>query len=330
MQTKNRLVASLGIPFTALLSILFGFFLIAFPIGIYVVFETNIGQEINYEFPITKLDVIRDTVLANIPLEITIGDVFVVLWSLYVLVFVIAILGPKKGFLKSISSIMQFGKFDYGKNYMIEVTKWFSILVLVSAIINYIQESFGIITLAPNVENNLIQFFFITASPLFEEIGFRVILIGIPLILIYSYGRVSIHNILGCLWNPGNLGIDNYRRALILIILVGLLFGMAHIAFGQSWSEGKFAQATASGIILGWVYVRYGFVAALLIHWATNYFIHAYANMVAQLNFINIQDAFSHSLMPTIEIILLASGIMSVVMIFVDKFVSNRTADLEV
>lgn len=323
MQAKDRLITALGIPFTSLLSVIFGLFLVSFPVGIYVVFESNIGQEINYEFPLSKLDVFQDTVIAEIPAWISIGDAFVVLWALYVVVFVIATMGPRQGFLKSFSPIIQHGRLDSGKNYMMGATKWFSVLVLVSAIINYIQESFGITTVAPLIENNLVQFLFITASPLVEEFGFRVILIGIPLLAIYSC-RVSARNVLGCLWNPGNLGIDDYKKAIVLIIAVGILFGAAHIAFGQSWSEGKFAQAAAGGIILGWAYVRYGFVAALLIHWATNYFIYAYANMVSQINLISIQDAFSHSLMPSLELLLLASGIVSAAIILADRLVPRK------
>ena len=308
---------------------IFGLFLISFPIGIYVVFESNIGEEINYKFPLSKLDVLRETVLADLPIDISIGDAFVVIWSLYAVVFVIATMGPKQGFLKSFSPIIQLGRLDIRKNYMLGAIKWFSVLVLVSALINYIQESFGVTTVAPLVENNLVQFLYVTAAPLFEEFGFRVILIGIPLLVLYSY-RVSARNILGCLWNPGRLRIGNYKKAIVLIIVVGVLFGVAHIAFGQSWSEGKFAQATAGGIILGWAYIRYGFAAALLIHWATNYFIYAYANMVAQLNLISIQDAFSHSLMPSLEILLLASGIMSAIIILTNAFLSRRASNLEV
>ena len=49
---------------------------------------------------------------------------------------------------------------------------------------------------------------------------------------------------------------------------------MLHIVFSDdAWSTGKLAQAAASGIIIGWVYFRYGLVSAVLIHWATNYFI---------------------------------------------------------
>ena len=329
MQAKNRLIAFLGIPFTTLLSVVFGLFLISFPIGIFVVFESDIGEEINYEFPLSKLDVLRETVLADIPIDVSIGDAFVVIWALYAVVFVIATMGPKQGFLKSFSPIIQLGRLDARKNYMLGATKWFSVLVLVSALINYVQESFGVTTVAPLVENNLVQFLYVTAAPLFEEFGFRVILIGVPLLALYSC-RVSAGNVLGCLWNPGKLEIGNYKKAIVLIVAVGVLFGIAHVALGQSWSEGKFAQATAGGIILGWAYVRYGFATALLVHWATNYFIYAYANMVAQLNLISIQDAFAHSLMPSLELLLLASGVMSATIILADRLVSRRESGLEV
>jgi membrane protease YdiL (CAAX protease family) len=115
-----------------------------------------------------------------------------------------------------------------------------------------------------------------------------------------------------------------------MIIFVGLLFGFAHVAFGDSWSEGKFAQATASGIILGWVYLRYGFVASLLIHWATNYFVFSYANFISQINMISIEDAFSHSLMSSLELLLLVSGAFSICVLIVNRFYSKKESDLEV
>ena len=41
----------MGIPFTALLSVMLGLFLVSFPMGIYVVFESEIGDDINFEYP---------------------------------------------------------------------------------------------------------------------------------------------------------------------------------------------------------------------------------------------------------------------------------------
>ena len=111
---------------------------------------------------------------------------------------------------------------------------------------------------------------------------------------------------------------------------VGIFFGFAHIALGESWSEGKFAQATASGIILGWLYFRFGLVAAILVHWATNYFVFSYVNFVSQISFISVEEAFSHSLISTMEIIFLISGVLSVSILVINYFYSKREPALEI
>ena len=329
MQNPNKLLQAVGIPFTALLSVIFGLLLVSFPIGIFVIFESDIGGDINYDFPLTHLELFEGTSVYQTASDLSIGDVFVGLWIFYVVLFVIAILGPKTGFLKSFTSIISFGKYDTTSNYMVGVTKWLSILVLVSVLINFVQEQFGIVTVPPLDDNDLIQFFYVSLAPLIEEIGFRLILVGIPLFALYS-SRSSVKYFIRCLWSPRNLDIHDSKKAILLIVFVGVLFGFAHIAFAESWSEGKFAQATAGGIILGWVYLRFGFVASLLIHWATNYFIFSYATFLSQINSISIESAFSHSLMSTLELLLLASGILSVVMLFLNRYYSKKESALEI
>lgn len=329
MQSPNKIIQALGIPFTAFLSVVFGLLLVSFPIGIFVVFESDIGGDINYEFPLTHLEIFDGTPLYQAPIDINIGDAFVVLWTFYIVFFVIAVLGPKNGFLKPLSSIISFGKYDATSNYMIGVTKWLSILILISVLINFVQEGFDIEIVPPIADNDLVQFFYVSLAPLVEEFGFRFILIGIPLFALYS-SRSSAKYFLKCLWNPGTLDIYDYKKAIFLIVFVGILFGFSHIAFSESWSEGKFAQASASGIILGWVYLRYGFVASVLIHWATNYFIFAYANFISQINFISIEDAFSHSLMSSLEFLFIISGALSISVLFVNKFYSKKTSHLEI
>ena len=105
------------------------------------------------------------------------------------------------------------------------------------------------------------------------------------------------------------------RRVIGIIIAVGLFFGLAHIISGEPWSEGKFAQAAISGIIIGWVYYRYGLISAVLIHWATNYFIYSYIFFISDLNQISIHNALSHSMIGTLEIILVVTGVLSIVMV---------------
>jgi hypothetical protein len=319
LQNQNKIIQLLGIPFTALLSIIFALLLISFPIGIYLVFETDIGDDINYDYPITHLDIFHNTDFYQSSFDVSIGDVFVMLWVFYLGIFVISLLGPKQHFLKSISSLISLGKYDIKLNYMFAITKWLSILVLISALINFIQESFGIITVPPLGDNNLIHFFYVSLAPLFEEFIFRIILVGIPLFALYS-SRASLRYFLKCLWTPSSLNILDSKKAIFLIIFVGLSFGFAHIAFSDSWSEGKFAQATAGGIILGWVYLRYGIVASLLIHWATNYFIFAYAHFISQINYVSLETAFSNPLMFSLEFLFLASGILAITILFLNKF----------
>ena len=324
MQNQNKIIQLLGIPFTALLSIIFGLLLISFPVGIYVVFESDIGDDIHYDYPITHLDIFSQTDFYQSPIDVTLGDAFVILWMFYLIIFIIALLGPKQHFLKSISSLISMGKYDAKLNYMFAMTKWLSILILISAIINYIQESFGIATIPPLGGNSLIQFFYVSLAPLLEEFIFRIILIGIPLFVLYS-GRASIRYFVKCLWSPSSLNILDSKKAILLIIFIGISFGFAHIAFSDSWSEGKFAQATAGGIILGWVYLRYGIVVSLLIHWATNYFIFAYAHFISQINYVPLELAFTNPLMSSLEWIFLFSGILGVSILLLNRFYLKKS-----
>jgi len=199
LQNPNKILQLFGIPFTAILSIIFGLLVISFPIGIYIVFETDIGDDINYDYPITHLDIFRETSFYQSSFELSIGDVFVILWVFYLAIFVFSILGPKQNFLKSISSLISKGEYDVNQNYMFAITKWLSVLVLISALINFVQESFGIITVPPLGDNNLIQFFYVSLAPLLEEFVFRILLIGIPLFVLYS-SRTSLSYFLKCLW----------------------------------------------------------------------------------------------------------------------------------
>jgi hypothetical protein len=303
--------------------------LLSFPFGVFVVFNTDIGDDINFQYPLNNLDIFKELGYLT-PFDIEIGDVFIVLWSIYAILFTIAMFGPDKGFLKALSANLSREKLETKSNYMITITKWFSILILMSIIIDFIQQGFGIVTVPPSVDNNLAQFLYVSLSPIVEEIGFRVILIGLPLFVFYSH-KLSIKHFFKSIWNPNrNLHIYDSRKILFLIVLVGIFFGLAHIITGEPWSEGKFAQATVSGIILGWLYFRFGLITAILVHWGTNYFIFSYANFVSQTNEMTIEAAFSHPLINTMEMLFLISGIFSVSVLLITYFNSKKEQTLKI
>jgi hypothetical protein len=114
------------------------------------------------------------------------------------------------------------------------------------------------------------------------------------------------------------------RKGLFVIVIVGIVFGASHIIFGEGWSAGKFAQASIGGIIIGWVYFRYGFAPAIIIHWATNYFIFSYGYLVADLNQFTIENAFTHPFVSMIEILLIATGIISIIILVTNYTMKKR------
>lgn len=330
MSRHDKSLQGLGIPFSALSSVIFGLMILSFPIGAYVVFNSNLEYDIRFDYPLDNLGIFPDEIGFKLPVEIELGDAFIVVWCIFIILFTLAMLGSKQNFLQVLSKIMTYGVYNLHSNYLIQIIKWFSILIVISAVIGFVQESIGISIEPPEQPNLLIQFFDVTVAPLVEEIGFRVILIGIPLFLGYSH-KNSLKHFFKSLWNPKeNLHFYKLHKPIILIVLVGIFFGAAHIISGEPWSAGKFTQATASGIILGWVYLRYGLISAVLVHWATNYFVFSYVYFIADLNEITISNAFYHSLSGTLEIIFLATGVISIAMILINYKNFRNEKKLEV
>ena len=328
MSTKNKILQGLAIPHTALISVIFCLMVLSFPTGAYLVFNSEIGDSITHEYPMDSLSLFLAGIGFEVPVQFELGDGFIVIWCIFLILFTAAILGPKKNFVAVLQSMISEGNYKIQDNYLVAVIKWFSVLVIVSAGIIAVQEFVGISVEQPEAPNQLIQFFDISLAPIIEELGFRVLLIGLPLFLLYSQ-KSSFKFFVKSLWWPWkNLHNVNMKKALSVIVIVGILFGAAHIFSDEAWSTGKLAQAIASGIIIGWVYFRYGFVPAVLIHWATNYFIFSYGYIVADINQISIGDAFSHSLLNTLELMLVVTGIISVA-VLVLNYVYSRKHTLE-
>ena len=324
MSAQNKILQGLAIPHTALISVIFCLMVLSFPTGVYLVFNSEIGDDITYEYPMDGLSLFLAGIGFEAPIEFELGDGFVVIWCIFLILFTIAIFGPKTNFVTVLQAMITQGKYKIQDSYIVSTIKWFSILVIVSAGIIGVQELAGISVEQPEAPNQLVQFFNISLAPIIEEIGFRVILIGIPLFALYSQ-RSSLKTLGKSLWWPWqNLRNVNTKKALMVIITVGILFGAAHIFSDESWSSGKLAQAIASGIIIGWVYYRYGLVPAILIHWATNYFVYSYGYIVADVNQISINNAFSHSLLTTVELILVVTGIISVTILVLNYVYSKK------
>ena len=318
----------IAIPFSALASVIFGMMIISFPIGAYVVFNSNLGKEINFQYPLDGVDIFLGGIGFKLPAHFEIGDGFIVMWCTYLVLFAISLSGPQRNLMKALSLVMIEGWHNIKNNALLGTITWFSILIVFSLIIDFIQQSFGINIEPPSSQNRLIQFFQVTASPLSEEVGFRVLLIGLPLFAMFSH-KSSLKHFFKSLWHPSkNLEVKNYKKVIALILTVAIFFGAAHIISGTPWSTGKFVQATVAGIIIGWVYFRYGLAPAILIHWATNYFIFSYAYFISEMTQSPITDKFSDPFSNTLEALLLIAGGIAIIGITLNYIRSRKKSTI--
>ena len=76
MSLLENLSQGFGIPFSALMSVIFGLMIVSFPLGAYAVFNSNIGDDIDYTFPLEKFDIFIAGVNIQVPFEYQIGDLF--------------------------------------------------------------------------------------------------------------------------------------------------------------------------------------------------------------------------------------------------------------
>lgn len=297
---------------------------LSFPIGAYVFFNSDLGDTITHEYPLQYTDSFLASIWQHVPFEPSLGDAFIVIWAAALILFGIGMIGPRDNVINALLAALSGGR-DSSSSCVASVLKWFAIIVFSSVVLDSIQQAFGIVIRPPEFDNELVRFFLASLAPFIEEIGFRVILVGIPLYVMFYY-KLSWRVLAKSLWRPhDNLDAVDMRRVIALIILVGVMFGLVHVLADQ-WSLGKISQAAVSGVILGWVYYRHGLAAALLLHWAINYFVFSYVHFVAYVNDIPVKDASAHSLLGTLELLFFVSGAVSLAFVIANYLRSRNSA----
>ena len=87
------------------------------------------------------------------------------------------------------------------------------------------------------------------------------------------------------------------------------------------------AQATAAGVILGWAYYRYGIVVAVLVHIMVNYMLFALMYSIVAISGATIKEVQDSQFLGTIEILMVVSGIVAVVVLFLQTWQRGHTDD---
>ena len=210
-----------------------------------------------------------------IPVNVSFSDVFAASLLLYAIMFVISARWPRA----PITSVLR-GKSKPLENPLIAVAVFFSIMLLGINSLVRLQESFGISSGGLKDADQLLLFIQATLAPLREEMGFRLSIIGVfaSIATFSKGGRVSS---LYCLFLPKKLlNLVSGRTGLTALwsinIASAIYFGISHLIYEPGvWQIGKVSESIDAGLALGWIYIEYGFFAAVLLHWAFNYFITA-------------------------------------------------------
>ena len=263
---------------------------ISFGIGLYLVFFTNLGGEINWVDNV-PLDFLLLSIFGFQSIYFNLGIAFLLFWFVYLICYVYCFLNPislkelpfLRAIIRSDNAYTQIekkngnGAFD---NYLMITLSWFSAYFILSILIDVIQQIFGVKLGNPLTDNPLLSFFYLSAAPLNEEIFFRVILMGLPLFLIFvPLGRGKFLSTLNHPYSRIHEYKGKYTTAgiIIIIVLSSFVFGLSHVIFGGGYEIGKITQAALGGLIIGWIYYRYGLSTAITFHWISNYVFFAYS-----------------------------------------------------
>lgn len=220
----------------------------------------------------------------ELPVNFNLGQLFIVLWTIYLILFAVAMNGPIKNIWSAIKSSATRGTEALFDNSMLATLIVFPVVVWVTVALSLIQAAGGISTGSLPPADPLLEFVELSIAPLREEIGFRVIPIGIvALLILFSSGRYR--DGLMALWHPSrylkknDLPSDYKRHMISIYVAIGvsaILFGIAHVLLGAGWGPGKILSAAVAGVGLGALYYWYGFPAAVLLHWSIDYFLSVF------------------------------------------------------
>lgn len=202
-------------------------------------------------------------------------SIFVVMFALYIVIFITLVVQSGKDRKKNV--------LDTPIGYLVAVASAVELVaVIISKIENMLGTSIGGTSIDSQLQNNpLLGYMSLIYAPFVEELGFRIIPLGVYSFILTVYvslkknGLVNLKDSLLSIIIPGHVrrkynihlgGVD-----WILIIATSAIFGYAHIYFG-AWDWGKFIPVFVTGIALAVGYLKFGVYVDIPGHWFFNGF----------------------------------------------------------
>jgi hypothetical protein len=333
-----------GILYGAIVASCCAMLVLSIPFGTYAVFFTHLSSSYNSQTLIGYLPIYIGLVQVDIPLTPSFGVLYLALTALYLFFLVVAAV-QGGGFFRTLSSAAHQGPGALLRNPLTGTTMLLGATLLATVILESVQTSVGVQTGGLSGDSFLL-FMDLTLSPLIEEIGFRFFLIGVPLFVLLLATRQSAKKLVRCLWRPSaawDVGPNADPETLqvstgtlrgftyFLVAFSGILFGLAHYLSGAGWDIGKVSEAALDGVILGYLYVRYGLHASIIFHWAVDFASNAFAFYGQGVYGISWTANSNFSLIPTYDILVLVGlpGLLYFVNLFLKRVIRPQQETTE-
>lgn len=259
--------------FVCLLFLTVALVIISFPIGLYTVFFTSISTAFNAASVVQGVYIFVGPFVTTLPIPGSMGGYFVGLSVVYGAMFVLAAM-QGRGLLSSLKGAFSEGPSSLLANNFYVTVIAIGFLGFVILMIDSVETAGGVPI--GSLSGDAMQLFMsLATAPLREELGFRMVIIGIPALLLCA-GK-PWRTTLKSLWRPSAAyeGETNTTRTQAVLatfaVISAIVFGLAHILYASGWDIGKLPEAAAAGLVLGYLYIRYGFHVAVLAHWGIDY-----------------------------------------------------------
>ena len=234
-----------------------------------------------------------------IPIGVDLGVIFFGLWSIFTLSF-LAAWKLRENFHTVIKESIVRPTRKLFSSCLFAMPIINSMTLIAAVAINSLQEAGGIPTgTSPIKGEPFLDFFDLSYSAVAEEVGFRLVPIGVFLVIYLLITKkkevtfslkqkiklfftailvpdkakrmvgaktVSEHGVRGGI-SYGEWG---------MIVFTSLVFGLAHFNPGVSWELGKISSAAVAGLVIGLSYLVYGAQAPIIMHWFFNAYTDTY------------------------------------------------------
>ncbi|MDD3398999.1 MAG: CPBP family glutamic-type intramembrane protease [Candidatus Methanomethylophilaceae archaeon] len=108
------------------------------------------------------------------------------------------------------------------------------------------------------------QLYYLLEASVWEEVITRVLYLGFPMMIVMALRQDTRQKWYRYLW--GDFELD--RLAIVFILFSSVMFALGHL---QSWDVFKLLPTFLVGLSLGYLFVRYGLYAAIMLHFAFDY-----------------------------------------------------------